>query len=102
MRFLISLTVVMLLTSGAAYAQSDDNDQSLFESESTVDEPTDDQVDIPLGDDDGDNDSMTDPSLDDTGVEDVETENVTEETLCCQMSESERAGNELCVNITCP
>jgi hypothetical protein len=92
MRTLLSLTVVLLLTSGLAYAQSDDADESLFESEATVDEPTDDQISIPLN---GDGDEST-------GQEDVETENVTEQTLCCQMSESERVGDDLCADVTCP
>jgi hypothetical protein len=91
MRALLSCAVVLLLASGVAFGQSDDDDQSLFESEATVDEPTDDQIDIPLGD-----------SGDDSGALAVETENVTEETLCCQMSESEREGDDLCQNVTCP
>jgi hypothetical protein len=92
MRILLSLTVVLLLTSGLAYAQSEDADEGLFESEQTVDEPTDDQINIPLNDD----------GEESSGLKDVETEDVTEQTLCCQMSESERAGDDLCANVTCP
>jgi hypothetical protein len=75
-----------------AYGQTNDADQGLFESEATVDEPSSDQVDIPLNDIDDDS----------SGLRDDETENVTEQTLCCQMSESERAGDDLCANVSCP
>jgi hypothetical protein len=107
MRVLISLAVALLLASGAAYAQSIDNDQSLFENESTVDEPTDDQINIQLNNGSDDDTALGDAAIDDSGLgdsgaEDVETEDVTEETLCCQMSEAERAGNDLCTNVECP
>lgn len=92
MRIFLSLAVALMLASGVAYGQTNDADESLFESEATVDEPSSDQVDIPL-DDIGD---------DSSGLKDVETENVTEQTLCCQMSESERAGDDLCAEVSCP
>jgi hypothetical protein len=92
MRILLPLTMALLLACGVAYGQTNDADEGLFESEATADEPDSDQVDIPL-DDIGD---------DSSGLKDVETENVTEQTLCCQMSESERAGDDLCANVTCP
>jgi hypothetical protein len=92
MRILLPFTMILLFASGMAYGQTNDADQGLFESEATVDEPSSDQVDIPLNDIDDDS----------SGLRDVETENVTEQTLCCQMSESERAGDDLCANVSCP
>ena len=88
MRLVLSIVLFLTLASGVAYAQFDDNDQGLFENEATVDEPTDDQLNIDLGGD--------------QGAKDVETEDVTEETLCCQMPESQRASDELCADVTCP
>jgi hypothetical protein len=88
MRLVLSTVLFLTLSSGVAYAQFEDNDEGLFESEAQVDEPTDDQLNIDLGGD--------------QGAKDVETEDVTEETLCCQMPESERVGDDLCADVTCP
>ncbi len=89
MRFLLLLAVMMALSSGPVFAQYDDEAQGLFDEEPATINPDEDQIDIPLGDDS-------------SGLKDAETEEVTEQTLCCQMPESERAGDELCKDIVCP
>ena len=89
MRLLLLLAVVLTLAPGLAHAQYNDEEQGLFDEEPVTINPDEDQIDIPLGDDS-------------SGLKDVETEEVTEQTLCCQMPESERASDDLCTNIVCP
>lgn len=88
MRLLVSLLIVLMLAPGVVHAQYDDPDADLLDIEPGTVDPDSDQIDIPLGDD--------------SGAKDAETEQVTEETLCCQMPDDVREADELCANVECP